>query len=170
MSSARFVWPIVALCVVCGVCGAAVSLGAQASNPRPDPALTPGAVVTVDAAVVCARGYATARRHADSLTIARLRNSVYRRYAVPPHTHHQFDHLIPLELGGASTRANLWPEPATGVHPAAEKDRLENAMHRLVCLGRWPLATAQRQMAADWIALATTIATQHPALWRESAP
>ena len=47
--------------------------------------------------------------------------------------------------------ANIWPEPWDGPLSAHEKDRLENAAHRLVCSGKIPLAEAQRKIAADWV-------------------
>lgn len=43
--------------------------------------------------------------------------------------------LIPLELGGASTVANLWPEPWADPRGAHRKDDLENALNRQVCSG-----------------------------------
>ena len=63
------------------------------------------------------------------------------------------DHLVPLELGGSNDFTNLWPqsEHATGLD-AATKDRLENRLHALVCAGELPIAEAQHEIAADWIA------------------
>jgi hypothetical protein len=60
------------------------------------------------------------------------------------------NHLIPLELGGASTVANLWPEQRAGARGAARKDDLENALKRQVCSGALSLAAAQRDIASDW--------------------
>jgi hypothetical protein len=62
------------------------------------------------------------------------------------------DHLIPLELGGSNRLGNLWPEPYDIVWNARVKDRLENRMHKMVCAGELDLATAQRAIAADWVA------------------
>ena len=64
------------------------------------------------------------------------------------------DHLVPLSLGGASDDVrNLWPEPwfPPDGWTADRKDELELALHRLVCAGRLPLATAQEAIARDWI-------------------
>jgi hypothetical protein len=48
----------------------------------------------------------------------------------PPHDS-EYDHLIPVELGGASTDPrNLWPEPGASPNP---KDRLEARLTDLVC-------------------------------------
>jgi hypothetical protein len=67
---------------------------------------------------------------------------------------YQEDHLIPLELGGATTDPrNLWPEPhiADGGWGSKTKDRLERRLHSLVCNGALPLAEAQQAIATNWI-------------------
>ena len=38
-----------------------------------------------------------------------------------------------LELGGANTSDNLWPQPYDGEWNAHDKDRLENKLHHIVC-------------------------------------
>jgi hypothetical protein len=74
---------------------------------------------------------------------------VYAAYGITSHTARQYeiDHLVPLEVGGNNTRANLWPEIAPGF---GEKDAVENELHAAVCSGRVPLATAQARIAHDW--------------------
>ncbi len=68
---------------------------------------------------------------------------------------YEYDHLVPLELGGAvNDPRNLWPEPD---YPAPSgfylnpKDHLERALNRLVCSGAMPLSKAQRLIASDWV-------------------
>ena len=63
----------------------------------------------------------------------------------------EVDHLIPLELGGDNSIANLWPEAAEPTPGFHEKDRVENYLHRRVCEGAMSLADAQRQVATDWV-------------------
>ena len=69
----------------------------------------------------------------------------------------EYDHLVPLELGGAANDPrNLWPEPdypggSNGFY-LNPKDELENALNRLVCSGRIALSQAQHAIAADWVA------------------
>ncbi len=64
---------------------------------------------------------------------------------------YEYDHLVSLELGGATNDArNLWPEPGASPNP---KDSVENALHREVCDGTLTLATAQREIATNWLAL-----------------
>ncbi|MDH6242708.1 hypothetical protein [Mycobacterium sp. OTB74] len=100
---------------------------------------------------ICAKGWAHSVRPAKSITdpIKRERMNAYG--APPPAGAYELDHLIPLELGGASTVANLWPELWDGPLGAHEKDRLEDRLHAYVCTGRMTLADAQNVFATDWV-------------------
>jgi len=63
------------------------------------------------------------------------------------------DHLVSLEIGGSPTSPeNLWPEWWVGQWGAHRKDVLETRLKRLVCSGKVPLATAQREIEQNWIA------------------
>jgi hypothetical protein len=68
---------------------------------------------------------------------------------------YEYDHDIPLELGGAVNDArNLWPEldyTSTAAFYLNPKDHLEDALHRLVCRGAMTLARAQQLIDADWV-------------------
>jgi hypothetical protein len=65
---------------------------------------------------------------------------------------YEYDHFIPLELGGATNdRRNLWPEPGGSPNP---KDSVESSLRERVCEGRMSLAAAQRAIARDWVTLA----------------
>jgi hypothetical protein len=93
---------------------AALALSILAAAPaladaliRPDPRLTPGAVATTDANLVCSHGYAKSVRH----TSGKLKAFIYHKYGINRRGgHYEIDHLIPLGLGGADVAANLWPE------------------------------------------------------------
>lgn len=61
----------------------------------------------------------------------------------------EWDHLIPRELGGADTLANIWP--MTDRDADQRKDRLENELHRQVCAGRLDLAEAQQRARQFWV-------------------
>jgi hypothetical protein len=65
----------------------------------------------------------------------------------------EVDHLIPLELGGDNTIANLWPEPAEPRPGFHEKDRVENYLHAKVCTGEMFIEDAQRRIASDWLSV-----------------
>jgi hypothetical protein len=114
--------------------------------PKPNGALTPGAVLTSDARKVCVRGYAQSVRNVPTSE----KRAVYASYGIHSHRPHQYeiDHLISLELGGSNEQKNLWPEP----YPSAySKDSLENALHAAVCAKRIPLDSAQRWIARNWV-------------------
>jgi hypothetical protein len=117
----------------------------------PDPNLTPGATLAVTTADICAPGYS---RKVRDVPIA-VKRDVYLRYHITYHRkgEYEIDHLISLELGGSNSERNLWPESYwTTPWNAHVKDVLENTLHREVCAGRLPLATAQHDIATDWIA------------------
>jgi hypothetical protein len=126
------------------------ALPAFAADPiQPDPRLTPGAVLTTDLSVICQPGYTKTVRH----TSGKLKRRVYEEYGIDSRTgHYEIDHLIPLELGGADVRQNVWPESYdTEPWNAHTKDRLENYLHEGVCSGRLQLEQTQREIAQDWI-------------------
>jgi len=116
---------------------------------RPDPRLTPGAVITSDPAVFCHAGYSRTVRH----TSGRVKHDVYRAYGIDRRSgHYEMDHLIPLALGRADVPANLWPEDFDTEWNAETKDRLEWRLVQLVCHGSVAVEQAQHDIAADWIA------------------
>ncbi len=118
------------------------------SGRLPDLSCTPGAVFNVGRAQVCTPGYSSGARNVSSAE----KDQVYARYGIRHHRPYSYevDHLVPLELGGANTLANLWPEPYGGRYGARTKDRLENELHHLVCDGSLSLHDAQLGIATDW--------------------
>jgi len=64
----------------------------------------------------------------------------------------EIDHLISLEIGGANTEDNLWPQPYDGDWNAHDKDRLEGRLHLLVCKRQIALREAQEAISTDWVA------------------
>jgi hypothetical protein len=63
---------------------------------------------------------------------------------------YEYDHLIPLELGGAPNNPrNLWPEPGASPNP---KDELEYRLRWLVCGHEMTLPAAQQVIARNWVA------------------
>lgn len=99
---------------------------------------------------ICARGYTATVRPPTSVTnpIKRERMRAYGDKAPP--SAYELDHLIPLELGGASTVANLWPEPLNGKAGAYTKDGTENRLKAEVCAGKITLSVAQQAIATNW--------------------
>jgi hypothetical protein len=127
---------------------------------RPDPRCTPGALnpAVTQATIgstICRAGWTATVRPPESVTEPEKLASM-AAYGVRGASSYEYDHDVPLELGGAvNDPRNLWPEPdypqRTGFY-ANPKDRLENALKRLVCGSAISLAAAQRAIASDWVA------------------
>lgn len=122
-------------------------------QPLPDPACTPGAidpaVTQADiASTICRSGYTRTIRPPASDT-GRWKIRTYVFYGLSTATTGEYDHLVPLELGGANATSNLWIEPGAIPNP---KDKVENRLHEEVCTGQVTLARAQQEIAADWTA------------------
>jgi hypothetical protein len=124
--------------------------GCRARNGLPDRRCTPGAYYSKDTKTrVCEPGYSSQVRNVSEST----KNHVYRAYGIRHHSRatYEIDHLVPLELGGSNVKANLFAEAATPMPGFHEKDRLENALHALVCNGAMRLRHAQRLFAGNWV-------------------
>jgi hypothetical protein len=116
----------------------------------PEPSLTPGAIATMNRDQIC-----RAQRPNNAAVSAKLQRQVFEEYGIPtaePRAY-EVDYLITPALGGADDIRNLWPQSSTStVWNAQVKDALEERLRDLVCEGDLDLATAQREIASDWIA------------------
>ena len=83
-------------------------------------------------------------------------------YAAPgPLSSYEFDHLVSLELGGSpNSPHNLWPQPGGSPNP---KDKLETALHDLVCAHKMTLTDAQTAIAGDWVSTYRHVLGHDPA-------
>ncbi|MDQ6745298.1 MAG: hypothetical protein M3Z27_04685 [Actinomycetota bacterium] len=121
----------------------------------PDPRCTPGAVdrrvTQADIhSTICRRGYTRRVRPPEAVTRVEKRASMVAYGDSGSSRRYEYDHLIPLELGGApNDPRNLWPEPGRTPNP---KDALEDRLRRQVCDGVLPLGAARHQIARDWVA------------------
>jgi hypothetical protein len=131
------------------------------ADPLPDPSCTPGAtnpgVSPADlASTICRRGWTASVRPPVDVTRPEKVGSAAAYGYTGPFATGEYDHLVPLELGGdPNDPANLWLEPND--RPGATstvntKDVLESHLRSLVCAGRLPLGEAQRAIATDWVA------------------
>lgn len=116
--------------------------------PTPNPRLTPGAIQSSDTGAVCTPGWASAHRDVSEST----KDAVAAEYGLSSRSGYEIDHLIPLEIGGSNSVANLWPEPYDSSYGAIEKDGLEDWLHEQVCDGSLALAAAQHEIAQNWYA------------------
>lgn len=132
------------------IAGRAVGSNATEALALPRKALTPGSTRAVQVADLCeARDLDN-----DPPVNPTLEQAVFAEYGVPAASRNSYelDYLITPALGGAADIQNLWPQPDASTWNARAKDRLEDHLHALVCQGKLQLATAQADMASDWIA------------------
>ncbi len=125
----------------------------QIAGPLPDPNCTPGAVFkNIDKDQICVGGYSKTVRKVST----GLRKKILAEYGIKypvSYGSYEIDHLIPLSLGGNNDPANLWPEAAEPFPGFKEKDVVESYLLQEVCAGRIALATAQAQIAKNWLAI-----------------
>ena len=129
----------------------------------PDPSCTPGAnnpqVTQANiATTICQSGWtATVRPPAWVTGLEKVGSARAYGYTGSFRTG-EYDHLIPLELGGdPNDPANLWLQPNDNPNATSArntKDSLENTLKGLVCSGRLPMAAAQQAIATNWVAAA----------------
>lgn len=129
-------------------------------DPLPDPRCTPGAInpqvtqADIDS-TICSGGFTSTIRPPESVTEPEKEASA-AAYGYTGSLHvAEYDHLVPLELGGdPNDAANLWVEPPDNPNAtsfANTKDTLEDRLNSLVCEGRVPLASAQQAIAGNWV-------------------
>jgi hypothetical protein len=130
--------------------------------PLPDPSCSPGAInPTLTVAVLKTKGFTT-KCVRDQSTSAAEKHQTYGWYKIKPPAHNtgstqtcELDHIISLELGGADTLENLWPQcgpnkVALNKRYFKQKDAVENFLNREVKAGRMALSDAQHGIAEDW--------------------
>jgi len=122
----------------------------------PDPVCTPGATDphvtadTLDTTICRPGGYTSTVRPPQSVTDPEKRLSMTSYGAPGSASQYEFDHLVPLSVGGSpNSPRNLWPQPGASPNP---KDKLEGALQDLVCARKLPLRDAQHLIATDWAA------------------
>jgi hypothetical protein len=152
--SQRLAWVGIALAVVAVLTYSALDVWRRSAEPSvavtvPNPVLTPGAAVLLSERQVCAQS--SVKNKLVSVTLQRRVFAEYGIGTAEPGAY-EVDYLITPALGGADDIRNLWPESRQAtVWNAQVKDALENHLRHLVCEGQLDLATAQREIAGNWI-------------------
>jgi hypothetical protein len=130
---------LITLAVLAGSLFFAADLRALESS-LPNPKLTPGRV-------------AQSEEDRRGVTVE-MEQKVFARYKLPWSSRPAFkiDHLIPLELGGADTIDNLWPQ-SLRVRPYGweRKELLTEVLLQRIARKQITLQQAQEQIAYDWI-------------------
>jgi hypothetical protein len=136
----------------------------QMSNgfPIPDPKCTPGAINPSITLEVLQNPLFRTECVRNCITSLAEKGATYKRYGIPRPAHNsgeqetcELDHLVPLELGGADSIDNIWPQcgPANVSLPDRyfkEKDMVENFLAAQVKSGDMDLSETQKRIAQDW--------------------
>lgn len=119
----------------------------------PDPHCTPGSVGEVKVDLVCNPRFQSYHR----VDVTKPRLAAMRAYGVRIEDSGvtEYDHRVPLSLGGANDVSNLWPQRSdiTGARPLYRnsKDAIEYTVWYAVCKRHTvALADAQRAFMGDW--------------------
>ncbi len=123
----------------------------NAEGPKPRSGITPGETRPITLEEVCL--YSGAEVISHDVPEA-MRQKVFAAYGIKSAQINQFevDYLITPDLGGSKSIRNLWPQPYSAQWNARVKDKLEQRLHELVCNRSLDLATAQHDIAVNWIA------------------
>ncbi len=131
----------------------------------PDPRCTPGSITPLVTSAnlettICQYGYSASVRPPLYLTEPE-KFALMQAYGVSGSaSNYEFDHLVPLELGGSSNLANMWPEPNQGSPSTFNsyshygnnaKDGVESQSNYAVCDRGYSLALAQSEIATNWV-------------------
>jgi hypothetical protein len=106
----------------------------------PSPKLTPGRI-------------ARSEKDRRGVTVE-MEQKVFARYRLPwsRRAAYKIDHLIPLELGGADTIDNLWPQRLRArPYGPDRKELLTEVLLQRIARKQITLEQAQEQIANDWI-------------------
>jgi len=129
------------------------------SGILPNPTLTPGATNPNINGVnyrltLCNPKWSTKTIRPPSSYTTKLKIQQIKEYGFTDTNTADFeeDHLISLELGGDPTSpSNLWPESYKTSPNAKDKDKVENYLHKQLCLGLITLTEAQREISTNWV-------------------
>ncbi len=138
------------------------TLGTKSGFHVPDPKCTPGAVnPTLTLPVLTDADFKTGCVR-DQATSEEEKKKTYATYGVQDPRENsgkdetcELDHFISLELGGADTLDNIWPQCGPDnadleQRDFKQKDMVEDYLAFLVKNGRMSLAAAQKGIVEDW--------------------
>jgi hypothetical protein len=118
-----------------------LSAGARAQEALlPNPKLTPGRIAQTD-------------KDRGGVTVE-MEQKLFARYRLPWTRRAAFkiDHLIPLELGGADTIDNLWPQSLRArPYGPDRKELLTEVLRQRIAKRQITLEEAQELIRRDWI-------------------
>ena len=117
------------------------------SSGIPDPVKTPGSLCTATDPNFDGFRYKEKIPHCARNVSNQEKDAIATAYGLPKseYVNVEFDHYIPLSLGGSDAQDNIWPEP----HPGSfEKDKLEEQLFQQLTKGTITQAAAIAEIKA----------------------
>ena len=125
-----------------------VPLLLMASRVTPDYSYTPGHLCSPSDPNFKEYRYAEHIPYCNRNVTQQMKVTIGQHYGVPQSdwNGYEFDHLIPLAVGGDSSIDNLWPQPHGTPDGSDGKDRLENQLYLQMRDGTITQAEAVKQI------------------------
>jgi hypothetical protein len=116
----------------------------------PDTSFTPGRLCTTSDPNFKEFRYGEHVPYCNRNVSQQMKQEVAAHYGVPKSDwpNYEFDHLIPLGIGGNSSIVNLWPQPRGKTDGSDDKDRLEDLLYHQMSSGSIKQAAAVEQIWA----------------------
>ena len=123
---------------------------APTATSRPDFAYTPGRLCTAQDPDFEEYRYPEHIPYCQRHVTAQMKKDIAAHYGVPESDwgKYEFDHLIPLAIGGDSYIDNIWPEPRDAAGGAGDKDKLEQQLYLQLKAGTITQADAVKRIYA----------------------
>jgi hypothetical protein len=114
----------------------------------PDSSYTPGHLCSPGDPNFKEYRYAEHIPYCNRNVTAQMKKTIAAHYGVPQSDWegYEFDHLIPLAIGGDSSIDNVWPQPHGDPDGSNGKDKLEDLLYREVAAGSVTQAEAVKQI------------------------
>ncbi len=138
-------------------------LAANTAKVQADFAFTPGHLCSPTDPNFKEYRYAEHIPYCQRHVTLQMKTEIAAHYGVPRDTwsNYEFDHLIPLAIGGDSSDDNLWPQPRDPQN-SMDKDKLEFLLYREMAAGTVTQADAVHQIYGWFTAAAMAEAAAEP--------
>lgn len=119
-----------------------------AARVEPDFSFTPGHLCTTSDPNFDGLRYPEQIAHCRRNVTEKMKQIVAAHYGIPRSdwSNYEFDHLIPLAIGGDSSIDNIWPQPHGNPDGSQGKDRLEDQLYHEMVAGSVTQAAAVQQI------------------------
>ena len=138
------------------------AISASGTRAAPDPAFTPGHLCTPTDPNFKEYRYPEHIAYCQRNVTQQMKQQVAAHYGIAQAdwANYEFDHLLPLAIGGDSSVDNLWPQPRGNPDGSDGKDKLELDLYNQMKAGTITQAEAVRRTYAWFQGLQTKIAAR----------